>query len=119
MSYSEETDLAEQVARLTARVAELEERLSRLESGSSARPTITGSASEAANPVGNDELLAGLRSVLERLGEAEAAQIRQELIKTGFPATLSRSDVNKVLYRHTEIFTKGSSDASKPQWKLI
>ena len=82
MSYSEETDLAEQVARLTARVAELEERLSRLESGGSARPTAMPAPPEAAYPVASDErVVAGSRRVLERLGEAEAGQIRQELIK--------------------------------------
>ena len=121
MSYFDEMDLVEQVARLTARVAELEERLSRLESGGFSRSASAGNTAESgpASPLGNDELLSGIQVVLERLGEAEAGQIRQELIKNGLPAALSRSDINKVLYRHTELFTRANSDASKPQWRLV
>jgi hypothetical protein len=120
MDYIEEADLQEKVARLSARVAELEERLVRLESGGPGRiqaaaPEATGSV----GPVTDQELLAGIRAALERLGQAEAGQIRQELIKNGFAATLTRSDINKLLYRHTDLFGKASGEASKPEWHLI
>jgi hypothetical protein len=123
MDYVEEADLQEKVARLSARVAELEERLVRLESGGPGRTPVaareaTGSV-EPVNPVTGEELLAGIRAVLERLGEAEAGQIRQELIKNGFTAALTRSDINKVLYRHTDLFGKASGEASKPEWYLV
>lgn len=114
-----EADLQEQVARLSARVAELEERLARLESGGAGRTRDTAGTVGPTTPAGSEELLAGIRAVLERLGEAEAGQIRQELIKNGFAAALTRSDINRVLYRHTALFGKASSDASKPEWRLV
>ncbi len=123
MAYSEEVDLPEQVARLNARVAELEERLARLEgSGSGRTQPVTREATESIEPVNlatGEELLASIRAVLGRLGEAEAGQIRQELIKNGFAAALTRSDINKVLYRHTNLFGKASGEASKPEWHLV
>jgi hypothetical protein len=121
MDNSEEIDLLEQFVRLSARVAELEERVALLENrdgGSREVPDgVTGAPGSP--PPDGDTLLAGLRVVLERLGEAEAAEIRQELVKNGFPATLTRSDINKALYRHSAIFEKINTDSGKPEWRLI
>lgn len=115
------TGLAEQVARLNARVAELEERLARLENAPSARvyPVASGGGAETANPAIGDEMSAAIQAVLGRLGEADAGQIRQELVKNGFPAGLTRSDINKVLYRNTTLFGKNEGEVGKPLWRLI
>lgn len=121
MSNYEDMDLAEQVARLNARVAELEERLARLEAAPSftAGPLPAGGETGTPNPVGSEEMAAGIQAILGRLGEAEAGQIRQELVKSGFSASLSRSEINKTLYRHTTLFAKNEGEAGKPVWRLI
>ena len=119
MGNPEEMDLAEQVMRLAARVAELEERLARLENNPPARLAYMGGEVDAVNTVANEVMVGGIRTVLEKLGEAEAGQIRQELVKNGFPASLTRSDINKVLYHHTGLFSKAAGDEGKPKWRLI
>ena len=121
MSNYDELDLAEQVARLSARVAELEERIARLETAPSprVRQVTTAGETDTPNPVSGEEMVAAIQAILGRLGEAEAGQIRQELVKSGFPASLARSEINKALYRNTALFGKNEAEAGKPLWRLI
>jgi hypothetical protein len=121
MSNYDDMDLAEQVVRLSARVAELEERIARLETAPSARvrPVAVAGETDTPNPVGGEEMVAGIQAILRRLWEAEAGQIRHELVKSGFPASLTRSDINKTLYRNTALFGKNEGEAGKPLWRLI
>jgi hypothetical protein len=119
MNEFEPEDLAEQVARLTARLAELEERVARLESGP-ARPAASVSAPPAGDAVavGGEELLTAIVQALSEIGTADAGAIRQQLAKNGW-ASLTRSDVNKALYAHKDRFTIASQEGAKPLWKLV
>jgi hypothetical protein len=52
------------------------------------------------------------------LEEADAGTIRQQLVKNGLPASLSRSDINKMLYARKDLFTVSRQENGKPIWKL-
>src|SRR5207253_10596800 len=104
---------------LTTRLAELEERVTRLENGparpaSPSRPVVNAAPDEA----GSADLVAALTQALTQLGEADAGSLRQALIKNGLPATLNRSDVNKALYAHQELFKIARQEGMKPMWAL-
>ena len=117
MAYEDENVLNE-VAALRARLAELEERVSRLEAPGVAAPVSvsrgTGAAAASTDPAG---LAEAISQALEGLGEADAGAIRQQLIKNGFGATLARSDVNKALYANPTRFQVVRQEGAKPIWK--
>ncbi|HEX2913356.1 MAG TPA: hypothetical protein VH186_21310 [Chloroflexia bacterium] len=116
-----EEDVADQLMRLAARVAELEERVARLEGLPATGRASTG-ASQATAPSaggsGGEELVEAMIQALGQLGEADAGAIRQQLIKNGLPSSLARSDVNKQLYAHKERFQVARQEGMKPIWKL-
>ncbi len=116
MSEMDQEDLAEEVARLTARFAELEERVAQLESGPvRARPATVSSSSD---PIasGGEDLIAAMSQAFAEIGEADAGALRQHLVKKGW-ASLGRSDVNKALYANQTRFEIARQEGAKPVWK--
>ncbi len=67
--------------------------------------------------VGKDELLSAIEKVLEASGgEADAGTIRASLAKMGM-ISVTRSDVNKVLYANSNLFEVARQENLKPIWK--
>lgn len=114
-----EEDLAVQVAYLSARLAELEERVARLESSPASNVRSTAGPVEAAPALGNEELAAAISQALAQLEEGDTSAIRQQMIKNGQPTSLGRSDVNKMLYNRKDLFQVVRQEGAKPIWKPV
>lgn len=117
----EESNLVRQIGELLDRIAALESRVARLEAQN--RPTgHTGPLSSAHIAIPNSEtsnLAESIATVLQEVGEADATTIRQHLVKKGLPDSLSRSDVNKILYANKARFEISRQDGVKPYWHLV
>jgi len=115
-------DLSGRVIALERRVNELEAiNLPQIEqdiprSSQAPRPFTTIAPSP---PVGNDDLIVAMTQAFEQLGgEADSGTIRTHLAKAGM-ISVTRSDVNKALYAHKELFAIVRQDAMKPIWKRV
>jgi hypothetical protein len=113
-----EDELMEQMQALMQRVADLEERVARLENRQVPDgPILLGNRQNpdaAPLDIGGD-----IAAALETLGEADAAAIRQHLVKNGAPASLARSDINKALYANKAKFEVVRQEGVKPIWRLV
>ncbi len=130
MSYEQSSEqdisrLIQKVDELGGRVAELEQRVAELENSnqpalSDPRPSAPPAdfkVMPGAPPVAQDELLSAIAKALEELGgQADAGAIRTQLAKSGL-ISVTRSDVNKALYAHKDLFTVVQQDGMKPIWK--
>lgn len=116
-----EADLQNQMAQLFERIEQLEQRVEILEKGGS-RAIITSAGEGVAASVGTaagEELAEAIRMAMTTLGEGDAGAIRQQMVKNGQPATLGRSDVNKMLYNRKDLFKIDRQEGAKPIWKLL
>jgi hypothetical protein len=123
-----EIEIQSQLEVLLARIEQLEQRVEILEKekagGRVATTTITNpevAASGGATPsaVAGDEMIEGIRATLVQIGEGDAGAVRQQLAKNPQFAGITRSDVNKALYAHKDIFTIARQEGMKPIWKLL
>ncbi len=116
-----ESDLQNQLAQLFERIEQLEQRVETLEKGGS-RAMVTSAGVGVTASVGTavgEGLAEAIRMALTMLGEGDAGAIRQQMLKNGQPATLGRSDVNKMLYNRKDLFTIDRQEGAKPIWKLL
>ncbi len=123
---SEQTEeMRGQLAALRARLAELEERVSFLESrpASPGSDRVGNSPAPLVGPAGSgpdrETLAATISQILTQLTEADAGLLRQQLIKSGLVAEISRSDINKVLYFYKDRFEVARQEGAKPMWRLV
>lgn len=107
-----------QLVEMLNRIAELEQRVAVLETNGSRTSPVGASSSGEASSVTSDTLMEGIRTALGQLGEGDAGTLRQQLVKNGLPSSLTRSDINKALYAHKDIFTVARQEGMKPVWKL-
>lgn len=110
---------SQHIKELLERIEALENRVMRLELRQSGQ---TGPLSSSRISVPNTEiadLAAGIEKVLEQVGEADVGTIRQQLVKNGIPDSLSRSDINKILYANKTRFEISRQDGVKPFWRLV
>lgn len=106
-------ELKQQIADLTARVSDLEARLD--------QPTTTKPKANAATPSTAipSEMVEQIKIILAQLGEVDVAALRQALVKGGMSSSVTRSDVNKTLYNHKDLFVIARQEGAKPLWKLV
>ena len=111
-------NLADEIASLRARLAELEERVTRLEEQPAPTRAISGGVGPTEGVGSSREGLPdAISQALEGLGEADAGAIRQHLIKSGFAADVARSEINKALYASPARFQIARQEGAKPLWK--
>lgn len=112
-------EIQNQLETLLEKVNELEQRVATLEKGESRSvSTVPNADSNAASSGDSAGLMEAIKVALSQLGEADAGAIRQQLVKNGQPNSLTRSDVNKALYRNTTVFAVARQEGMKPFWKL-
>lgn len=115
-------EIQQQIEALIARVNELEQRVANLENNSSHRvasvSSSSGSSATTEGSVDASGLVEAIKVALGQIGEADAGAIRQQLVKNGQPNSITRSDVNKALYRNTTVFAVARQEGMKPFWKL-
>ena len=105
-------ELKQQIADLTARVSDLE---ARLDPTSTTKPT----AAATTNPATPSEMVEQIKTILAQLGEVDVAALRQALVSGGMSSSVTRSDVNKTLYNHKDLFVIARQEGAKPLWKLL
>jgi hypothetical protein len=112
---------------LSGRVAELEQKVRELESGGQSFVPSPPSASTPDRPfvmvppppeVSKDELTTAVQQALDQLGEADVGAIRTHLARNGM-ISVTRSDVNKLLYNRKDLFTISRNEGMKPLWKRL
>jgi hypothetical protein len=123
-----ETEIQSQLEVLLARIEQLEQRVEILEkeksSGRIATTTLadggaTISGGVTPSAVAGDAMIEGIRAAFAQIGEGDAGAVRQQLAKNPQFAGITRSDVNKALYAHKDIFTIARQEGMKPIWKLL